>query len=126
MQSVPIGTNVTSSNLEQSEVYSIQQYVIKFVSNLRQVDGFLWVLQFSPGTPVSSTNKAYPHDIAEILLKVALNTITHQNFRPRQTFHTFPVPGLLFLHPPFLISVSFSYVVELYLIPNMHEIFTAG
>ena len=30
---------------------------------------------FSPGTPVSSTNKTGHHDIAEILLKVALNTI---------------------------------------------------
>jgi hypothetical protein len=90
--------------------------VIKFVSDLRQVDGFLdgpcdmrkiiatvivkrdhdrvhnrvnptelynnvyaffaagrW---FSPSTPVSSTNKTDCHDIAEILLKVALNTIT--------------------------------------------------
>ena len=26
------------------EVYSIQHYVIKFVSDLRQVGGFLWVL----------------------------------------------------------------------------------
>jgi len=32
-------------------------------------------LWFSPGTPVSSTNKADRHDITEILLKVALNTI---------------------------------------------------
>jgi hypothetical protein len=42
---------------------------------MRQVDGFL------PGTPVSSTNKTDPHDITEILLKVALNTITlaHRN-----------------------------------------------
>jgi len=31
---------------------------------------------FSPGTPVSSTNKTDHHDIAEILLKVVLNTIT--------------------------------------------------
>ena len=30
---------------------------------------------FSPGTPVSSTNKTDSHDIAEILLKVVLNTI---------------------------------------------------
>jgi hypothetical protein len=30
---------------------------------------------FSPGTPVSSTNKTDCHDITEILLKVALNTI---------------------------------------------------
>jgi hypothetical protein len=39
--------------------------VIKFVSDL-------W---FSPGTPVS-TNKTDNHDIAEILLKVTLNTMT--------------------------------------------------
>jgi hypothetical protein len=31
---------------------------------------------FSQGTPVSSTNKTDHHDITEILLKVALNTIT--------------------------------------------------
>jgi thiosulfate reductase cytochrome b subunit len=28
------------------------------------------------GTPVSSTNKTYHHDITEILLKMPLNTIT--------------------------------------------------
>ena len=31
---------------------------------------------FSPGIPVSSTNKIDSHDIAEILLKVAISTIT--------------------------------------------------
>jgi len=31
-------------------------------------------LWFSPGTPVSSTNKTDRNDITEILLKVALNT----------------------------------------------------
>jgi hypothetical protein len=31
---------------------------------------------FSPGTPISSTYKTDHHNIAEILLKVALNTIT--------------------------------------------------
>jgi len=31
---------------------------------------------FSPGTPVSSTNKTDRHDITEILLKAALNSIT--------------------------------------------------
>jgi len=40
--------------------------VVMFVSDLQ------W---FSPGTPVSSINKTDRHDIAEILLKVALNTI---------------------------------------------------
>jgi hypothetical protein len=36
---------------------------------------------FSPGTPVSSTNKTGLHDIIEILLKVALNTITLTPFK---------------------------------------------
>jgi hypothetical protein len=31
------------------------------------------------GTPVSSTNKTDRHDITEILLKVALNTINQTN-----------------------------------------------
>jgi len=31
---------------------------------------------FSPGTPVSSINKTNNHNITEILLKVALNTIS--------------------------------------------------
>ena len=32
---------------------------------------------FFLGAPVSSINKTNPHDVAEILLKVALNTIIH-------------------------------------------------
>jgi len=34
---------------------------------------------FSPGTPDSSTTKTGHHDIAEVLLKVALNTINQSN-----------------------------------------------
>jgi hypothetical protein len=34
---------------------------------------------FPPGTPVSSTNKTNLHDITEILLKMALNTINIKN-----------------------------------------------
>jgi hypothetical protein len=56
MQSVIITTSVVCSNHTYGKVYSIQRYVIKFVSDLRQVDGFL------------------RHDITEIMLKVALNT----------------------------------------------------
>jgi hypothetical protein len=33
-------------------------------------------LWFSPSTPISSTNKTCRHDVTELLLKVALNTIT--------------------------------------------------
>jgi len=63
---VPITTKVVSSNPIHGNVYSIQHYVIKFLSDLRQVGGF---------SPVSSTNKPDRHDITEILLKLALNTI---------------------------------------------------
>jgi hypothetical protein len=43
MQSVPITTNVVISNPTQCKVYSIQHYVIKFVSDL-QVGGFLYLM----------------------------------------------------------------------------------
>ena len=59
---MPIATKVVSSNPVHGKVYSIQHYVIKFVSY------FLWVLQFPP--PIKLT-----HNITEILLKVALNII---------------------------------------------------
>ena len=36
-------------------VYSIQHYVIKFVSDLRQVGGFLGVLQFPPPKKLTAT-----------------------------------------------------------------------
>jgi hypothetical protein len=38
--------NVVNSNPAHEEVYSIQHYVIMLNSDLRQVGGFLWVLQF--------------------------------------------------------------------------------
>jgi hypothetical protein len=60
VQSMHITTKVVSSNPVHGEVYSIQHYVIKFDSDLRQVGGF------SLGTPVSSTNKTDHHDITEI------------------------------------------------------------
>jgi hypothetical protein len=41
VQSVPITTEVVSSNHAHGEVYFIQLYVIKFVSDLRQVGDFL-------------------------------------------------------------------------------------
>jgi hypothetical protein len=44
VQSAPITTTVVSSNPVNDEVYSIQHYVIQFVSDLRQVGGFLRVL----------------------------------------------------------------------------------
>ena len=60
-------TDVVSSNRDQGEVYNIL--------------ASCWC--FFPGPPVSSTNKTDRHDIAEILLKVALNTIIiiNQSFK---------------------------------------------
>ena len=94
VQTVSIKTEVVSSNPTHGEAYSIQHYVIKFVSDLRQVSGFLWLLYttlcdkvcqwsfvtgqwFSLVTPVFSSNKTATnrHDRTEILLKVVLNTI---------------------------------------------------
>ena len=48
VQSVPITTTVVSSNPVHSEVYLIQHYVIKSVSDLRQVGGFLRILRSPP------------------------------------------------------------------------------
>ena len=48
MQLVPITDDVVSSNPAHDVVYSIQHYVIKFVSDLQQVYGILRVLRFPP------------------------------------------------------------------------------
>jgi hypothetical protein len=45
VQSLSITTKVVSSNPAHDEVYSIHHYVIKFVSYLRQVGGFLRLLR---------------------------------------------------------------------------------
>jgi hypothetical protein len=73
MQSVPITTDVVSSNLDQDR--SVQHYVIRFISDLR----------FSPDPPVTSTNKTDRHDITEILLKVALSTIKLQSWKNNES-----------------------------------------
>ena len=44
-----------SSFPAHGEVYSIQHYVIKFVSDLRQVGRFLWVLWFVLPTKLTAT-----------------------------------------------------------------------
>ena len=41
---------------------------------------------FTPGTPVSSTNKSDRHDISEVFLKVALNTINQSQTRQLQIY----------------------------------------
>jgi hypothetical protein len=99
MQSVSITsvTKVVSSNPVHGEVYSIQHYMIKFVSETRR-----W---FSQGTSVSSTNKTDCHYITEILLKVALNTINQSKptiFKGVETF--------VFRGSTYLLVVHFKYM----------------
>jgi len=48
VQSVPTITNVVNSNLARGEVYTTQHYAVKFVSDLRQIGGFLRVNRFPP------------------------------------------------------------------------------
>ena len=55
IQSVHITTKVVGSNTAHDEVYSIHYYVIKFVSDLRQVGGFRWVLRFPPPIELTAT-----------------------------------------------------------------------
>ena len=80
-------------------VYSIQHYVIVCQS-------FDAGLQFSPCTPISSTNKTDRHYITEILLKVAMNIITSQ------------------MHPPIKLTISNTFIVRIYSIHRqfVHEI----
>ena len=62
-------TKFVSSNPAHGEVYSIQHYVLIIISFLRQVGGFLF----------SGYSGFLHYDITEILLKVALNTITFRS-----------------------------------------------
>jgi hypothetical protein len=51
---------------------------------------------FSPGTPASSNTKTGRHDIAEILLKVALNTKFKFKFIPFYSGHCVVCPSSVY------------------------------
>jgi hypothetical protein len=65
MHQVPVTTKVESSNPVHGEVYSIQQYVIKFASDLQQVGGFFW---FRP-----------PINLPRCYLNIVESGINHHN-----------------------------------------------
>ena len=79
MQSVPITTDIVSSNLDQVRCTTLCDKVCQCLATGQ------W---FSPGSPVSSTNKTDRHDITEILLKVALNTIKQTNSHSSYSNHS--------------------------------------
>ena len=57
MQSVPITTKVVILNPARGEVYTMQLYVINFVSDLRQVRVFFWVIHFPPPIELTATTE---------------------------------------------------------------------
>jgi hypothetical protein len=61
-----------SSNRAHGEVYSIQHYVIKFVSFLSQVGGFLRVLRFLPSAITGNIAVL----VSEVILKEVDNLIS--------------------------------------------------
>ena len=83
---MPITTKVVSSISVHGEVYSIQHYVRKVCQWIVTIRWFSpssqWLVTirwFSLSSPVYSINKTDCHDVTEILLKVALNTINQPN-----------------------------------------------
>jgi len=46
---------IESTNPANGEMYTVQHYAIKFVNDLQQVGGFLWVLQVSPLIKLAAT-----------------------------------------------------------------------
>jgi hypothetical protein len=54
---------------------------------------------FSPGTPASSTTKTGRHEIAEILLKVALNTKNQNQIKPIIKMRRVGIQFVVQLHP---------------------------
>jgi hypothetical protein len=66
---------ITNTAWVRARICKLQKGCIRLVAASDKVYQLLahgrW---FSPGTPASSTTKTGHHDIAEILLKVALNT----------------------------------------------------
>ena len=55
MYAFGITTNVVGPNLTRARCIRLQYYVIKFVSDLGQVRGFLRVLQFPPTIKLTAT-----------------------------------------------------------------------
>ena len=81
MQSVTIITKVVSSNQAHCEVYSIKLYVIMFVSELRQIGGFLRVHRFP--APIKLTTH---HDIVPLIILICYSD--HHKHIFKQVYNT--------------------------------------
>jgi hypothetical protein len=63
-----ITNKIVSSNPAHGEVYFIQHYVIKFVSDLQQVDSYLPVLWFPPTNKIFM-RQDYDHSFTSIKIE---------------------------------------------------------
>jgi hypothetical protein len=68
---------------------------------------------FSPGTPASSTTKTGRHDIAEILLKVALNT-KNQSINQSPVLNILMKSDSIFIYKMSPKPNKFSSLVDIY------------
>jgi hypothetical protein len=93
VQSMHITTKVVNTNTIHGEGGVLDPTLVDEVCQWLAADKW-----FSLGTPVSSTYKTDRHDIAEILLKVALSKIN-------QTINQQPL-SMTFLIPRLVISLS--------------------
>jgi hypothetical protein len=87
--SVSITTKVMSSNPIHGEVYSIQHYVIKFVSDTRQVRSCLRILRFPPPITAiwNSLNKSDMNKKNRFLTSILKMSI----------LNAFKIPGLFYI-----------------------------
>ena len=90
-----INNYLSNQRLSHLTLYLIQHYVTSYQWPVT----YRW---FSPCTPVSSINKTDRHDIAEILLKVAFNTINQ------------PSPFSCISFTPFLTRMNITHVHVLF------------
>jgi len=74
---------------------------------------------FSPDTPVAFSNKTNRHDITEILLKVALNTINQT--KPLRYFISIGRYGHREASDNFILSISLEKVETLHNLPNQNK-----
>ena len=108
VQSIPITTKVVSSNPVHGEEYSIQHYMIKFVSDLRLVGCFLRVLwiplpiqltttisdisleHHNPNINVCLLSKVYiPHSQCDATFLSGFNTINTKHYHGVSVFVLF-------------------------------------
>ena len=108
---VSITNKIVSSNPAHGEVYSVQHYVIKFVSHLWQVGGFLRFF---------FTNKTDHHEITEILLKKALNTIIipYYPWIPRLIFSITIIPFWASFNNNWIYYSFWSFTIKLWSPPT--------